>query len=136
MPFVLDASIVGNWFMPDEVRHPDAQAAWELIGADSALVPPHWWFEVRNLMLVAERKLRITEQYTASALHRLDRMEIAEAMRPRDHITLALARRHRLSFYDAAYLELALRESIALATLDDAVAAAAGVEGVDLIVGR
>jgi predicted nucleic acid-binding protein len=55
---------------------------------------------------------------------------------PADDAVFAIARRHRLTFYDAAYLELAKRERIALATLDDALAVAAAAEGVELIAGR
>jgi predicted nucleic acid-binding protein len=133
MPFVLDASVVGNWFMPDEVQHPNALAAWERADIDDALVPLHWWFEVRNFMLVAERQERFSDRYTASALERLARIRIAEATRPNDTGIFAVARRHRLSFYDAAYLELAQREDIALATLDKALINAATREGVVLI---
>ena len=51
-----------------------------------------------------------------------------------DEVTIiALARRHRLTVYDAAYLELALREALPLATLDKALAGTAGAEGVSLI---
>jgi predicted nucleic acid-binding protein len=55
--------------------------------------------------------------------------------RPDDQTVFSLARRHRLTFYDAAYLELAAHESIALATLDADLAAAAAAEGVPLLIG-
>jgi predicted nucleic acid-binding protein len=133
MPFVLDASVVGNWFMPDEAQHPHALEAWERIALDDAFVPVHWWFEVRNFMLVAERKERFSDRYTAAALERLARMQIVEAPRAGDAGIFGLARRHQLSFYDAAYLELAKRENMSLATLDSRLAEAAIAEGVTLI---
>jgi predicted nucleic acid-binding protein len=131
MPFVLDASVTANWFMPDEAQHPYAQKAWMEVAADDAMVPLHWWFEVR--MLVGERKQRFTERYTAYVLERLASMSIMEAPRGDDMATLALARRHRLSFYDAAYLELAQREGLPLATLDSEMAKAARAEGVSVV---
>jgi predicted nucleic acid-binding protein len=136
MSFVLDASVVGNWFMPDEAEHADASAAWNLIKNENGRVPPHWWFEVRNFMLVAERKGRFTEHFTTSTLQRLARMNIVQAPRSEDAGIFDLARRHRLSFYDAAYLELAQSENIALATLDRDLVHAARAEGVDLVAGK
>ena len=133
MPFVLDASTAVSWHFPDE-DHSDARAAWERLRQDDALVPAHWWFEVRNIMLVGERRKRTSENQTAAFLARLSRMCIVEVARPDDPGIFALARRHRLTFYDAAYLELARREEIALATLDDDLAAAARAEGVALVV--
>jgi predicted nucleic acid-binding protein len=132
MPFVLDASTAVSWNFPDE-NHLAARAAWERLRQDEALVPPHWWFEVRNVMLVGERRKRISENQTDYFLARLSRLHIAEAPRPDDAGIFALARRHRLTFYDAAYLELARHEQLALATLDDDLTAAARTEGVALV---
>ncbi|MPZ55649.1 MAG: PIN domain-containing protein [Rhizobiales bacterium] len=133
MPFVLDASVTASWFFPDE-DHPDAAEAWRLIKTDDALVPPHWWFEVRNTMLIGERRGRNTEQRTTAALDRLSRMRIQFAPQPDETSVFGLARRHRLTFYDAAYLDLAQRQSVALATLDDDLVTAARAERVDVIV--
>jgi predicted nucleic acid-binding protein len=131
MPFVVDASVAANWFLPDE--EPEALEAWRIIRSDPALVPPHWWFEVRNSLLMAERRERISLRITALILDRLARLRIVIVERPDDQIVFSLARRHRLTFYDAAYLELAVRENIALATLDSHLAKAAAVEGVRLL---
>lgn len=84
-------------------------------------------------MLVGERRERSTEQRTSFAMDRLARMAIRLAPMPRDADVFALARKHRLTFYDAAYLELAQREGLALATLDDQLAAAARNEQVSLV---
>jgi predicted nucleic acid-binding protein len=132
MPFVLDASTAVSWNFPDE-DHSAAQAAWQRLRQDDALVPTHWWFEVRNVMLIGERRKRITQDQTGTFLARLSRLRIAEAPRPDDAGIFALARRHRLTFYDAAYLELARREQLALVTLDDDLAVAARAEGVKLV---
>jgi predicted nucleic acid-binding protein len=134
VPFVLDASIAGCWCFHDEhdVR---ADAAWDLLELkkDRALVPIHWWAELRNIVLQAERRARVTENYSAQFLGRLERFAIDHAPLPDQLAVLALTRRYRLSFYDAIYLELAQRENLMLATLDDQLADAARAESVPLI---
>ena len=132
MPFVLDASVAACWFFPDET-HPIASRAWLLIHEDDAIVPAHWWFEVRNTMLVGERRGRSTEQRTGFAIDRLERMTIRHAPHPLDADVFALARKYAMTFYDAAYLELAQRARLALATLDSKLASAARAEDVALV---
>jgi predicted nucleic acid-binding protein len=132
MPFVLDASITASWFFPDENFSESAQA-WERSATDDVLVPQHWWFEVRNAMLTGERRGRISTQLVSNALENLSRIPIIAVSRPEESAVFALARQHRLTFYDAVYLELARREGIALATLDLELAAAARAEGIALI---
>ena len=84
-------------------------------------------------MLMGERRGRSTELNTRFALDRLSRMTIRQMPVPPDADILVLARRHRLTFYDAVYLELAQREGLALATLDNELAKAARAEDVRLI---
>ena len=134
MPFVLDASIVGCWCFQDE-HDARADAAWDLLERDreSALVPLHWWFEVRNVALHGERRGRLTEDYTSRFFQILARFATVAAPLPEHSSVLTLARRHQLSFYDAVYLELAQRERLALATLDNELIKAAPLEGVRLI---
>ena len=70
MGFVLDASVTASWFLPDEDdRH--ALEAWDRSATEEVWVPLHWWFEVRNTMLMGERKGRISEALTAHSLNRL-----------------------------------------------------------------
>jgi predicted nucleic acid-binding protein len=133
VPFVLDASVTVSWFFADE-SHPVASRAWLLIHDDDAIVPAHWWFEVRNILLVGERRGRGTERDTAFAVERLSRMTILSRPAPNDANVFALARKRGLTFYDAAYLELAQREGLALATLDKQLADAARAEDVALVV--
>lgn len=132
MPFVLDASVAACWCFHDE-DDPRADAAYDLLYDEYALVPLMWWFEVRNVVLLGERRQRISEDHASSFLDRLDRCTIEFAALSDHAPILALARRHRLTFYDAVYLELAQREGIALATLDDQLATAARAEGIALI---
>ena len=117
MAFVLDASITACWAFDDE-DHPDASLAFERMRAEDGVVPCLWWFEVRNILIVNERRRRITESDTASFLRNLSLLRIRVDRSPDENAVLRLARTHRLSVYDATYLELAQREGLPLATLD------------------
>lgn len=132
MPFVLDASITACWAFPDE-HDARADAALGRVRIDEAVVPSLWWFEVRNILVVNERRKRITESGTNSFLRELARLRIRVDREPEEGVVLRLARAHRLSVYDASYLELALRQAIPVATLDGQLAAATIAEGAVLI---
>jgi len=132
MLFVLDASIAACWAFEDE-DHPVAALALERIRTDEARVPSLWWFEVRNTLIVNERRKRLTEGDTSAFLRGLARLGVTVDRSPKESDVLTLARRHRLTVYDAVYLELALREGVRLATLDTDLAAAARAENVALL---
>lgn len=132
MPFVLDASIAACWAFPDE-QDPRADAALARVRTEDAMVPSLWWFEVRNILVVNERRKRITESGTNLFLRELDRLRIRVDREPEENTVLRLARTHLLSVSDASYLELAIREAIPVATLDGKLAAAAIAEGTELI---
>jgi predicted nucleic acid-binding protein len=132
MPFVLDASIPACWAFQDE-QDPRADAAYVRIKTEEALVPSLWWFEIRNILVVNERRKRITESDTGVFLRDLAGLRIRIDHEPEEGAVLRLARAHRLSVYDASYLELVIREGIAVATLDAELAAAALAEGTELI---
>ena len=132
MPFVLDASVAACWVFDDE-DHPIAALALERIRADEARVPSLWWFEIRNVLIMNEGRKRLTESDTAAFLRGIARMRLTIDRAPGEADVLALARRRRLSVYDASYLELARREGLPLATLDIALANAARAEAVSLI---
>jgi len=131
MTFVVDASIVVAWAF-DEVNAA-ANEARERMRREAAVAPALWWFEVRNALVQGERRGRFTEFGTARFLRDISRLAITIDRAPSEHGVLALARRHRLTVYDAAYLELALREGLPMATLDEALAGAARAEGVPLV---
>ena len=134
MAFVLDASVTLTWAFPDE-HHPVALRANQLLEEtpEIALVPDLWWYEVRNILLVNERRGRITAEGTAVFLKSLVNLRI-EIDSEHDGLPLLdLARSYELTVYDAAYLALAQRERIALATLDKALQAAARSAGVALL---
>jgi predicted nucleic acid-binding protein len=132
MPLVIDASLVAAWHFPDE-RSALGDSIMARLESDSARMPALWWFEVRNVLLIGERRGRTMREHSERFLDFLRGLPIEIAPLPKELAVLSLARRHQLSFYDAAYLELAQRERIALATLDRALARAAVTEGVELI---
>jgi predicted nucleic acid-binding protein len=132
VPFVIDASITACWAMRDE-QHPFADAARERIVNDSAIAPSLWWFEIRNIMIVNERRNRITERDATTFLDWMSRLGIALDRSPDSSDLVRLARKNTLTIYDAAYLELAIRSRIPLATLDRKLADAARAEGVAVI---
>ena len=132
MPFVLDASIALAWAFADETD-PRATAALARVRTDEALVPSIWWFEIRNTLVVNERRGRLTETDTAAFLRTLSRLAVTIDRQPGEAEVLTLARQHRLSVYDAAYLELAQRDSVPLSTLDQRLADAARIAQVPLV---
>jgi predicted nucleic acid-binding protein len=131
--FVLDASVTLGWCFLDEQQHLTEFVGKMLSEKQRALVPSIWWFEIRNAALSGIRRQRVTSEHVDTFLSRVARAPIEIAPLPAEQAVFALAHRHRLSFYDAAYLELAQRETIALATLDQQLARAAAAEGVPLI---
>lgn len=132
--FVLDASVALAWCFEDEAD-PAADALLRTLGPRTALVPGLWALEVTNVLIGAERRGRITPAETARFLRLLDELPIdvdAETPARAGREGLLLARAHGLSSYDAAYLELAVRRGVPLATRDRALAEAARSVGVEV----
>lgn len=120
------------WLLEDERRLPAMETLAGLRATDEARVPPLWWFEVRNALVANERRDWLSETDTTGFLRDLGRLAITVDRSPDEAALLTLARRHRLTVYDAAYLELARREGLPLASLDGAVRSAAAASGVPL----
>lgn len=135
MSFVLDASVAITWAMHDE-NHPVADLAFQRVQSDFVVVPAIWWYEIRNILLINERRNRISPDDVAQFLAALSGFGIEVHPPGLDQQTIHLARQHRLSFYDAAYLALAVEQKIPLATLDDALRSAAHSANVPLLEGR
>lgn len=131
MPFVLAASVAACWAFDDE-DHPTASLALERLRTDEAHVPSLWWYEMRNILIVNERRGRLTEADTAAFLFGLSRLGLVADHTPEEAGTLTLARKHGLTVYDACYLDLARRMRLPLATLDKPLARAASAENVVL----
>ncbi|HUY92189.1 MAG TPA: type II toxin-antitoxin system VapC family toxin [Pirellulales bacterium] len=130
--FVLDCSLSVAWFFEDETDA-YAQAVEDSLPAAAAIVPALWPLEVANALLMGERRKRATEAKATTFLGLLKALPIAlddETAGRAWQESIHLARTHRLSVYDAAYLELALRRGLPLATLDDRLKAAAAAVGV------
>lgn len=129
---VLDASIALAWCFEDEAS-PETDAVAEEVRRHGAVTPGLFPLEIGNILLQAERKGRLSASAVALRLELLGQLAITTdtetAMRAGRDI-LALARAHRLTTYDAAYLELALRKGATLATRDTELAAAARSLGV------
>ena len=132
MPLVLDASVAACWAFPDE-RDARAEETLARVRTEEVVVPSLWWFEIRNILVVNERRKRISESGTARFLRALSKLRLRVDREPVEAAVLKLARTHRLTVYDASYLELALREAAPLATLDTDLASAARAEGATLV---
>ena len=120
------------WLFDDE-NEPLADAALAQLDEAGALVPQHWHLEVRNALLTAERRSRLTANEVNERLRGLASLPIHAADEPDLDSALALARAHGLTLYDALYLDLAKQRHATLATLDDALARAAAAEGISLV---
>ena len=130
--FVLDASVTAAWCFADETTA-YSETVLEMLAAGEALAPATWPLEVANVLVMAERRKRITLAKTTSFLQLLAGLAVsldaAGAAQTFDNV-LSLAREQGLSTYDAAYLELAIRKGLPLATLDTDLKKAARAVGV------
>lgn len=119
--------------MRDE-DHPIADLAFERIRTDSsAVVPAIWWYEIRNILLVNERRNRISSEDSHQFLSDLSGFEIEVRPVENSQSTIDLARQQKLSVYDAAYLALAVDLKLPIATLDEALQPAARSVNVPLL---
>lgn len=131
-PIVIDASVALCWCLAD-AEHPLADKAMLLTVEHGAVVPGIWWYEVRNALVVNERRGRLDASFSRARLSDLQAMRISRDHDRDDRIVLDLARKQGLSVYDAAYVETALRRSLALASLDRRLCDAAAASGVALV---
>jgi predicted nucleic acid-binding protein len=131
MAYVVDPSVALAWLLPDETNaRADAVRLAIENGAD-AWVPVHWRLEIGNGLLLAERRGRIMAAQVAQALSLMHALPLEEDEETAQQIptrTLMLARKHGLTVYDAAYLELAQRRGAILATFDGQLLKAAAKE--------
>ncbi|MGA9072315.1 MAG: type II toxin-antitoxin system VapC family toxin [Terracidiphilus sp.] len=137
MNLVLDSSATLAQAFPDE-RTAAIMELFQLIANCGAIVPELWRIEVANTLNVGIRRGRISKANRQGILDDLESLPISIDWETRKHTwgrTLELADRHRLTVYDATYLELALRLALPLATLDEELREAALREGV-AVMGR
>ncbi len=135
MSLVLDSSVTLAWLYNDEGGEA-VDSVFSRVVASRAWVPALWRLEVANSLTVALRRGRVTAQFRDQSLSDLALLDIV-ADQETDNFawsaTLRVADRHRLTLYDAAYLELAQRLDLPLATLDAELRQAAKVLGVPLL---
>ena len=134
MSIVLDASMTLAWLFEDE-QTDQVLATINHVYMGGASVPPLWRYEVANGLQMAIRRQRITPDYRTRCLDNIDELPITidpDGVSEIWSTTIKLADLYRLTVYDAAYLELAQRRRLPLATLDAALSKAARESGVDL----
>lgn len=136
MNFVADCSIAMAWLLKDEATE-ETDEVLDLLGRGaSAVVPALWRWEVSNVLLMAERRRRITKGEVNSHLSLLGSLPIVPdemATNQAWNSTYLLAQKHGLTSYDAAYLEVALRRGLPLASLDSQLRQAAKAEKLDVL---
>ncbi|MBV8140789.1 MAG: type II toxin-antitoxin system VapC family toxin [Verrucomicrobia bacterium] len=137
MSLVLDSSATLAWIYSDETTEAIRQL-FDAIAENGAIVPALWRLEVANSLTVAVRRRRIEADFRRATLADLALLDITTDPLT-DSLawgeTLTLADRFRLTLYDAAYLELAQRRTLPLATLDEELCAAAAALGVRVLGG-
>jgi predicted nucleic acid-binding protein len=133
--FVLDASIALAWCFADEAS-PATDALLDRLADEEAVAPALWRLEVANALAIAERRGRLSVTGLTRSVGLLERLAVAvddEAPARAFHDLLNLARSERLTVYDAAYLELALRLGLPLASKDTSLRKAAAQLGLGLL---
>lgn len=133
--FVLDASIALKWFLEDETDRRYSLEVLSSLSEDSAIVPILWFYEVGNGLLMAHRRKRISSDQIENFLIHLKTLpiEVAQQFSPEILELPALAKAHNLTIYDAAYLALAIKSDLALATNDNALRKAAVSTGIKVL---
>lgn len=132
---VIDSSIALAWCLPDEDVS-ELQLVERVLAEKGAVAAGHWPLEVANGLLFAVRRGRIDAGFRDLALRDMAALPVVlddETAGQAWGETLRLAELHKLTIYDAAYLEVAIRRGLPLATIDKALAAAARADGVSLV---
>lgn len=134
--WVLDASVTLPWFFPDEAS-PFTEGLLDALGAQTIWAPALWVLECANVLQSAQRRGRIDAQRRAEIVDQLGALPVRVDHEPLKFATIdRLAAAHGLSAYDAAYLELALRRSLTLVSLDTRLLAAAKLLGHPVLTGE
>ena len=133
--FVLDASLTLQWFLEDEANREYSLAVLASLSGKRALVPALWFYEVGNGLIMAYRRKRIAFDQMDGFLIRLKTLPIDAAQQtPAEILALPIVANTRgLTNYDAAYLALAMRFDLPLATNDSNLRKAAAAAGVNLV---
>lgn len=134
MRFVLDNSVVTGWYLPSQATDYSNAMATRL-EVDKALVPSLWQLELANVLKTACTKGRLTQAQARQILDTLSQLpiEVDTGVAPGQRSLFELAMRYNLSSYDAAYLGLAMRHGLPLATQDEQLKLAANAAGVEVL---
>lgn len=134
MPFVLDNSVVTGWYLPDQATAYCQTIATQL-ESDKALVPTVWQLELANVLKTACTRGKLSLDVAREILDALGTLpiEIDASRGPGQRQLFELAMRYKLSSYDAAYLELAMRHGLPIATQDAQLKEAAIAAGVAIL---
>lgn len=132
MTLVIDSSVAVSWMLRDEDSQLARKALADVVQS-GMIVPGIFWYEFRNTLIVNERRGRLRIEESEQALSVLAALDPAIFHDHSEIDLLRLSRKHNLSVYDAAYVELALRNGVGLATLDADMAKAAMREGISVI---
>ncbi len=128
MAIVVDASVVAAHLLPDEDNREAVAKILARLDEEDGIVPPIFRYEIRNILLMAKRRKRIDGRHLQQLLAELADLSLAQDEAANDANMLELADRLDLTIYDAAYLEVAKRRRVPLATFDAALARAADAE--------
>ena len=134
MRFVLDASIVVSWALQDEHSERSEEILLKVC-ANQAICPGQLWYEVRNALVIAERRGRMNPGDSDRFLADLENLPIQLHHDCDSATTMRLARAHKLSVYDAAYLQIAVEMQLPLATIHRKLESAAKRERVKILSG-
>jgi len=126
--FIVDASVGFAWVYQGQATLETDRLLNEVAAGATVVVPALWYLEMSNVLLIAQRRRRLTAIQRKAALEKLAAMQFMvdeEGTRHAFGKTSDLAEKHGLTIYDATYLELALRRSLPLASRDEALTNAA-----------
>ncbi len=132
MDFVIDASIAAAWVIDNE-QSEAADRLLDQLETNRGHVPALFWYEMRNILLLLERRGRTSEGSAEPAMHKLRGLPITTNDVSEDNESFVLARRHRLTAYDTLYLQIAIHLCTPLATADRRLASAAHRAGVAVL---
>jgi len=136
MGWVLDCSLALAWALPDETSRRADQFLARVSRDSDIWVPALWWYEMANALAMAQRRQRLSEADSTRLVELYGMLRIHTDVHLNAEVMWrfrTLAREYDLSAYDAAYLELAQRRGLGLATMDRHLITAARRAGVEVI---
>jgi len=134
--FVVDASVGFSWVYQSQATNDTDALLNDVVSGAAVVVPTLWFFEIANVLLIAERRKKLTAAQRKAALKSLEALTLnidEEGHRSAFRKTSEISDKYGLSIYDGTYLELALRRKLPIASRDEPLRAAAKKAGVDVL---